>query len=365
MIERIRSIRDVRRFVTFGVDHYRGDPHYVPPIISVLTRELVRETIVKRTSVGLMSRSGGVVRGRLLYAFAEDRKRSGTTCYFSFFEAVDDDRVAAELFCSMEDDMRSHGVVHAEGAYAPYDPDTRRGILVAGFDDDPSFLLSYNKPYYGPMLERLGYAAVVDTVTIGGADNPDAWKLLESLGDRFDAKHDVSVDPLDFRHLDRDLRDVHAILAQATTALNYEQPPSLAMIAAVAKNLRFFLDPGLVLIARRKDDATPLGFVLVVPDFNEVLKRTKGRIRPLVFLIGRKRIRRARAMMQYVVPDWQNTGLIFRLYRGIHQRMRERGMTRLEGGTIVERNVKSFGAFLKLGCRITKTMRIYGKDLIP
>jgi GNAT superfamily N-acetyltransferase len=365
MVVKVTSRREIGRFVRFGIDLYADDPHFIPPILAVFAGELRREILRRRTGVGLLYLDGGRVLGRLFYSFSHDAKNGRDVCYFAHFESVEDDLVASELFAAMEADMRARGVVHAEGSYAPYDPDTRRGILVEGFDDDPAFLLSYNKPYYGPMLERLGFAAVTETVAFSGIDNETSRRALKALGARFDARHGVDIDPLEFRHLDRDIADVHRILLAATTEINYREAPSLAMIAGVAKQLRFFLDPRFVLIARRHDDGEPLGFVLVIPDFNEILKTTKGRIRPLVFLFGKRRITRVRAMMQYVVPAWQNTGLVFRLYEGIEQRMHERGIVRLEGGTIVRENFKSFSSFVKLGCRLTKTMRLYGKDLTP
>ncbi|MFA5006568.1 MAG: hypothetical protein WC509_03760 [Candidatus Izemoplasmatales bacterium] len=365
MIERVRTPGDIRRFVRFQIDLYRFDPHFVPPILSVFTKEMDREILKARRAVGLLWTAEGRVEGRLFYAFAHDEKHGREVCWFSNFECVDDQAVADALFGEMEADMRTRGVLHAEGTYAPHDPDTRRGILVDGFDDDPAFLTSYNKPYYARLLENAGYAKTVDTVAVAAEGTAANYRTLSAIAERFDRKHDVRIDALSWRNLERDLDDVHAILARATTEMNYQRAPSLDMIRSVAESLRLFLDPKLVLIARREDSGEAVGFVFVMPDFNEVLKRTRGRIRPLAFLILRNRIRRVRGTLQYVVPEMQNTGLVFRMYFAVFERMRERGMTRLEGGTIVLGNFKSYATFLKLGGRIAKTFRLYGKDLTP
>ena len=365
MIERVRTRRDVRRFVHCQIDLYRDDPHFVPPILFVYARELGREILAAGNAVGLLATKDGRVVGRLLYAFARDEKRNADVCWFSQFECVDDQAVADDLFGAMEAEMRTRGVFHAEGTYAPYDPDTRRGILVDGFDDDPAFLASYNKPYYAALLERRGYRKTVDTVAVAAEGTEENHRALAVISARFDQKHDIRIDPLSWRDLDRDVRDVHEILRRATTELNYQRAPSLDMIRDVARGLRFFLDPELVRIARKNDTGEPVGFVFVMPDWNEVLKRTRGRIRPLRFLVLRKRIRRVRGTLQYVVPELQNSGLIFRMYFAVFERMRKRGMDRLEGGTIVLENVKSYATFLRFGGRIAKTMRLYGKDLVP
>jgi hypothetical protein len=55
--------------------------------------------------------------------------------------------------------------------------------------------------------------------------------------------------------------------------------------------------------------------------------------------------------------------LIAAMFKLIYERLEKYKYQDLEGGTIMEQNVKSIGVFRKLNGRIVKTFRIYGKEI--
>jgi GNAT superfamily N-acetyltransferase len=99
-----------------------------------------------------------------------------------------------------------------------------------------------------------------------------------------------------------------------------------------------------------------------LPDYNQVFRKTKGRLRPLRFLLGKRKITKARGMMQYVVPDYQNTGLIGHMFKTIYDSFHELGITEFEAGTMMEDNPKPINAFKKFGGDIIKVYRLYGME---
>lgn len=365
MIISVQNRKDLRRFIRFPLELYRGDPHFVPPIWAAQTRELVREVLKKKAYTALLAVKGSSVQGRLLYIFKESKRRKKTVAYFSFFECVHDASVARELFDFMEARMKDGGVAYAEGTYCPYDSDTRRGILIDNFADDPSIFLSYNKPYYPEFLESCGYRKAYDTLAMKADAGPETRGIMDRIAERFLSQHpgEISVSPIDWKHLDREIADVQKILEAATTEINYQAAPDVREIAAVARNLRFIADRKLIILARKQATGEPVGFALVLPDFNQVLKKTRGRIRPLRILWHLRRVTRVRGMLQYIVPEYQSSGLLGLIFKTIYDRMEERGIIAFEGGTIMENNPKSWGAFLKFGGTVSKTYRIYGKEL--
>ena len=62
--------------------------------------------------------------------------------------------------------------------------------------------------------------------------------------------------------------------------------------------MKIFLKPVFVKIPRDNKTNKPIGFCFVLPDYNHVFKKTKGRIRIVKFLLERKKITKARGMMQ-------------------------------------------------------------------
>ena len=68
-------------------------------------------------------------------------------------------------------------------------------------------------------------------------------------------------------------------------------------------------------------------------------------------------------MMQYIVPEYQNTGLIGHIFNALFDVFEEEGITHFEGGTMMEDNHKPINAFKKFGGEIIKVYRLYGKEL--
>jgi len=363
MIKEVKNKKDLKKFIHFIETLYQNDSHYVFPIFYALTRELNKEVLEDQKYKAILSLSNDQIQGRLMYTFQFDSKRQMNVCFFSFFDAINDVDVVKELFDAMEVDMRANKVWYAEGTFAPYDPDTKRGILVQGFDDDPTFLTSYNAEYYAKLMDSCGFIKAYDTYSMKAEVSPESERVLNTLTTHFINHYHVRIDQLDMKHLDRDIQDVHTILEAATTELNYQEAPSIEMIHRVAKNMKMFINPSLIRIAREEASGEPVGFCLVIPDFNQVLKITKGRIKPLVFIRQFKRITRARGMLQYIVPKYQSTGLIGYMYQIVFSKFEHLGITDFEGGTMMEDNVKPLKLFAKFGGRVVKTYRIYGKEL--
>jgi len=362
MIVRVENKKDLYRFVHFVEDLYGKDPHYVLPFFRILFKELYREVVNEKKYTALLFQEGDNIKGRLLYTYDYSKHAQDKICYFSFYDTVNDFAVVKALFDRMEADMKKDGITFSEGTFTPYDPDTRRGVLVEGFDIDPTLFTAYNYDYYGPLLEQYGFAKVYDTYSLRAVKTETTTKTMNTFKQLFHRRHDVRVDSLNMKNLERDLEDIHKIIKIASTEINYQDPPSMDVVRDVAKNMKMFIVPEYIKIARDNKTDEPLGFCLVLPDFNQVFKKTRGRIRPLAFLLGKRKITKARGVMQYVVPEYQSTGLIGSMFADIYHSFEATGITEFEAGTMMEDNFKSLSMFNKFGGEIIKTYRIYGKE---
>jgi hypothetical protein len=363
MILEVKSKQDIKRFVTFIRSIYEKDPLYVFPIFRAIVKELNNEVLVKKEYHAILSEQNGIIQGRLLYTFSYSKQKKKVICFFSFFDAIDNQDVVDELFDYMEEDMRKNAIDYVEGTYSPYSPDTRRGILVEGFYESPTFLCSYNFPYYPTLLEKRGFLKVYDTHSLSVAIDSVSEKRIRTLAAYFEKRHHVRVDSLNMKNLDQDIIDIHEILKIATVEMNYQDPPSIEMIQSVKNELSFFLRPSLIKIAREESTNKPVGFCFLLPDFNQILKKTKGRMNIITFLRERNKIKKVRGIMQYIVPEYQSTGLIGFMFYEIGLEFLRTGITELEAGTILEENVRSSSVFDKIGGKIIKTYRIYGKEI--
>ncbi|MEC9484475.1 MAG: hypothetical protein UMR38_01200 [Candidatus Izemoplasma sp.] len=363
MIKHVTTKRDLKRFIRFQQVLYQKDPHYVPPLFFIVYQELKKVVLKTNEYTALLAYKNKKIVGRLLYTVDHSKHKNKPVGYFSFYDVIDDINVSRALFDTMTNDLAKKDIQYIEGTFAPYDPDTRRGVLVKGFHDDPVVFSSYNKPYYQTHLELLGYYKVIDTVALKADVSQATRKRLKIITSFFERNHNVKIDHLNMKNLDADLEDVHTILSEADSDVIYQETPNMAMIERAAKQLKPFINPKFILIAREENTSRPIAFCLVLPDYHQVFKKMQGKLKLWTFFKERKHITRARGMMQYVVPEYQNSGLLGKLFYHIYQAFKEAEITDFEAGTIVEENTKSIDAFQKFGGEITKVYRIYGKDI--
>lgn len=364
MIKKVENRKDLKRFIYYVKDLYKDNPHYIYPLFSVLNKELKKEVLRSQNYTALLSLDKfDNIQGRLLYRIEMNIKENKKSCYFSYFDAINSKQVTNELFDYMEQDMKSNGCKHAEGSFTPYDPDNRRGILINSFNSDPVIFTSYNMSYIPKLLEDYGFTKKIDTFSVIPETNEKNIKRLKTLGNYFERKYNIDVDYIDFNNLDKEIEDIHTILQEADNEHIYQETPSIDLIRSVAESLRLFLDKRIIRIARVRDTKRPIGFCFCLLDFNQVFKKLKGKVRPIRMLLLKRKITKVRGMMQYVVPDYQGTGLIGYMYKKIFDEFETMGITEFEAGTMMEGNTKPVEAFNKFGGNISKTYRIYGKDL--
>ncbi len=362
MIEKVTDRKSLRAFVYFTAELYDGENRYAPPFYRVLYKELKREVLEKARYTALLAKKEGAVRGRILFTTEYNEKEKRKVGYFSMFDVFDEPETAAELLAEAEKLARKNGATSVEGPYTPYDPDNRRGILVKGQEYPAMIFTSYNYAYYGELLEKAGYEKNCDVVALKIELQGEKTEFLKSLASEVRERFDIKVDSLDYSRFDRDVADVAKIFASATTEINYREAPSVETIARLAKKMRLFINPDLIKIARDAH-GEPIGFCMCLPDFNQIIRKTGGKIKPLAFLLGRKKITAARGMLQYVVPEYQGKGVIGVLFEETYRSFEKYGITEFEGGTIMEDNKKSIGVLEKFGGKITKVYRLYKKEL--
>ena len=216
--------------------------------------------------------------------------------------------------------------------------------------------------YYPTILESIGLTKAYDTYSVEvNLDGPilDKVKRIAALSAK---KYNVRIDNFSYKNLEKDLSDVHNVLTKATNEFIYQDAPSMDLIRKTLKSLKFFIEPKLVKIAR-DENGEAIGFSLTLIDVNEIIKKTNGKINPIKFLLQKKKAKRCRGMLQYVIPKYQNKGTIAQLFYETQKTMRELKIEHFEAGTIMENNSSSWQPFVNLGGEISKIFRIYGKEI--
>ena len=363
----LTTTKQLKKFVNMPDKIYSGDKFYVPYMRGDLLKTLTKLVLKDKSYTALAVEKDGKYVARVLFTTGPSKQLKLENCgYFSHFECIDDNRCANALLSEMCRILKERGVTHVEGTYFPYDQDNRRGILVEGFEYEPMILTSYNLPYYGRLLEQFGLKKDFDTVSYHIDYDRYEFTRIDPIVKKILARYDLYIAPADFKNIEREIDDVHEVIEQATSEVIFQEAPTREDLTRIVANWKSFLWADLIHICRRRSDNKPVGIMMSVPNFFTVFRKMKGKTNPVALIKAlhyRKKIKSVRAILQYVIPKYQGCGVNFALYHEFYLACKKRGVTYMEGGTIMEDNEISRRNVEKAGGKLNKIFRLYGKDI--
>lgn len=158
--------RELKKYVQFGIDLYKGNDCFVPPLIfdevnTLLPGKNPAFDFCKAQS--FMAFRDGKPVGRVTGIINDVvNSRTGTRALrFGFADFIDDAEVVDALFEAVEDWGRAQGMTKIVGPMGFSDMD-HEGMLIEGFDELGTMATIYNYPYYPRHMERMGYVKDAD-----------------------------------------------------------------------------------------------------------------------------------------------------------------------------------------------------------
>jgi GNAT superfamily N-acetyltransferase len=366
VVKPVSSRRDQKQFVNFPWKLYEGDPNWVPPLLWE-QRGLLgyrRHPFHDEAEVQtFLATRDGVVCGRVaaIHNRAYNRHCGENWGFFGFFESNDDPETANALLDATRAWLAERGVRTIRG---PANPSLNYecGLLVEGFHSPPTFMMTYNKPYYGKLLENWGYRKAQDLYAFWGHIDmvTKLDKKLYFISNEAKQRFNVKVRAMNPRKFRDEVQMFLRVYNAAMAGSWGFSPLSPAEIKVLAAGLQHLIAPELAVVA--EVDGEPIGACLGLLDYNPRIKKINGRLFPFGFLrlIRNKReITKMRVLSINVVPEYQRWGLGVVLLGGLIKPMQEWGMLEAEFSWVLESNTLSRGSLEKGGAKLDKTYRMY------
>jgi GNAT superfamily N-acetyltransferase len=373
----IRSVttrRDRHLFLTFPWRIYKGDPLWVPPLLS----ERAKMVDPQR---GLFYKDGyaelfiawkdGQPTGTI--SLAEDktatRYKGYPECMYGFVECVEDYAIFEAIF------QHAEKWAHAREMKALYgnfnlDREDARGILIEGRDRPPTILCGHHPPYYHKFFERYGFEKMgEDGLAYDASLDPNhpQIKRLMRLADQVCKRHpEFHVRGANLADKDAEIERIVYLQNRGLEHMPDYTPYTHAAVEAMILPLLDLVDTELVLFA--EVDGQPAGFFPGVPNFNEILIHLNGLRYPWDYLRAlryRNLQPKCLAIKSVVVPpEYWDTGVAVLLFAEMAKRAIAKGYTWADLSLTGDENPDTWPLAHHMDAKIYKRYRFYKKELI-
>jgi GNAT superfamily N-acetyltransferase len=284
--------------------------------------------------------------------------------FFGFFECRDDQEAANGLFDAVRKWFAEQDIHMVRGPTNP-SLNYELGTLIEGFDSSPMFMMTYNPPYYGRLIENYGFKKTQDMYAFWGHIDmlPKIGEKLKPICEQIIERYNVKLRPLDTKHFREDVAMFLDIYNRSLTNTWGFVPMSPEELRAMANGLKYVIVPELTVAA--EVDGRVVGATFGMPDYNPRIRDIDGSLFPFGFihlLRNRRAIKSIRVISTNVLPEYQLMGIGLCLMHGLVPKAIEFGLKDAEFSWVLESNSFSYGALKKGGAKITKTYRIYDID---
>lgn len=366
VVKLVDGWRERRAFLQFPWRLYRGDPNWIPPLRGD-QKELVgfvhHPFYDRNRAQAFLAYRGNEICGRIAAILNRGHieRYNDPRGFFGFFDCRDDQEAADALFDACRDWFAVQGIGWLRG---PTNPSLNYtlGVLIDGFDSPPTYMMTYNPPYYARLFENYGFRKSQDLYAFSGhiAMLPRVAERLAPICSRIVERYNARVRPLDKSHFREDVKTFLSLYNRSLTNTWGFVPMSDAEMEHLAQGLQHLIVPEMAIAV--EVDGRMVGATFALPDFNPRIRSINGRLFPFGFvhLLRRKQdIKKIRIISTNVLPEFQLQGLGLVLMHGLVPRAIEWGIEEAEFSWVLESNSFSRGALDKGGARITKTYRLY------
>ena len=372
-IKEVKTSRDIRRFVQFGVDLYKGNDCYCPPLIFDEINALKQGAnpahevcdfilYMAYRNGKIVGRIAGIVNHRANQAWSVKK------CRFGWFDFVDDYDVFKALLDAVAEWGTSKGMELLNGPVGFTDFD-HQGLLIEGFEHNSPMASLYTHPYYVAHYERYGLRKEADWIEFQiypPTEAPERMRRVAGLVSERYGLRTVKVKNA------RELRKRYGytyfdVLDAAYQKLYNYQPMTDRQKQYYCKMFFPLLNFDFVtLVVNEKDEIVAVG--LGMPSLSVALRKCRGRLLPfgwyhLLKALKAKKMTDFDLLLIAVRPDYQDRGVNSLIVDEMTPYFSKYGIQRIESSALLETNNKSQANFVIFDHIQHKRRRAYVREL--
>lgn len=347
VIKEVTGKTELRQFVRFNIDLYKGNPYHVPSLIydemMTLDRKQnpafeVCDAIYFLAYKGdrIVGRIAGIINRRSNEVWNQKRAR------FGFVDFIDDDEVVDALFNAVRLWAKQQGMEELCGPMGFTDLD-HEGMLVHGFDQLGTMATIYNHPYYPQQLERMGFVKDQDWHEFKVYVPDCVPEKHLRIGEIVKRKYGLKVVKC------KSKKEVMPYARPLFETLNISYAPLYGFSPLTDKQIDYYIKMYipmlrldlLTLIVREEDNAV-VGFGISIPSLSRALQKSKGQLWPFGWFHLLKALRSKPEIVDLylmgVLPEYQSKGVNALLFNDLIPIYKSLGVVYAESNPELETN---------------------------
>ena len=371
-IREVASRADLKRFVRFPHELYKGNPYYVP----LLDMDEMGQFIPAKNPAYefcetkcFLAYKDGKLCGRIAAILNKAYNDITGKKYMRFSrpDFIDDPEVAAALVGAVEQYAVDKGMHLVHGPMGFCDLD-REGMLVEGFDLVSLYVTYYNFPYYPVRLAELGYAKDADYVELELFTPKKVSDVdrMSRISDYVMKKLDLTLVPIN------KMKDTKPYITGVFNLINtaYKDLYGYVRITdAIRENFvkQFFslLRPEfLKLVTDRSSEVVAVA--ISAPNISKACQKANGRLFPLGFIHLLHDLKHVETIDLYLIavkPELQGKGVNAILLTEMVKSAVKLGVTKANATPELEYNTKVQDQWKNFDSHYVRRRRIFIKSL--
>ena len=366
--------KQLRKFVDFGIDLYKGNDYYVPALVMDELNTLTAEgnpAFEFCESIYFMAydESTGKPVGRIagIINNVTNEKYNERNVRFGFIDFIDNPDVSKALIEAVENWGRSKGMNTIVGPLGFTDMD-QEGMLVEGFDQISTMATIYNYPYYSSHIEKLGFEKEIDWVEFKIMVPDGIPEKMSRIADIIRRKYNLHTPKYtSAKKLIKDYgKAIFNLINEAYSPLYGYSPLTPKQIDHYIKMYVPILRLENVCLIT-EEDGELIGVGITLPSMSKALQKSRGRMFPfgwyhmLKALRGKNKV--IDLMLVAIKPEYQSKGVNALLFADLIPIFINNGYEYAESNPELEVNQKVQSQWQYFDTTQHKRRRAYKKSL--
>jgi GNAT superfamily N-acetyltransferase len=322
----VNSTRTRKEFLNLPVRLYQNEPNWIQPldkdienVFNPNTNKHFRNGVAIRW---ILTDEKGLTVGRVaaFIDYNSSKTLEQPTGGMGFFECINNKEAANILFNTCKEWLQEKGMEAMDGPVNFGERDRWWGLLVEGFYE-PNYCMGYHHKYYRQLFEEYGFKTYFNQFTyhMPVTDkyvDPVIWEKAK----RIEQNPDYSVVNIDRKKLEKFAEHFVTIFNNGWGSFAGVGKMRKAQAMALLKSFKPILDERLILFAFHKEE--PIGFLIMLPELNQVVKHLNGQFNlyaklKLIYLLKYKKVcNKALGLIFGIVPQFQGKGVDGALING-------------------------------------------------